>query len=87
MGEVAVPREALWRAQTQRAVQNFPISGVGLEDEHVAHALRACRRRGHRDDPGACYIENFSIDGAAMVNRNAQFTQNTTREPSGLTSG
>jgi fumarate hydratase, class II len=35
MGEVAVPREALWRAQTQRAVQNFPISGVGLEDEHV----------------------------------------------------
>lgn len=35
MGEVQVPREALWRAQTQRAVENFPISGVGLEDEHV----------------------------------------------------
>jgi hypothetical protein len=32
----------------------------------------------HRDDPGACYIENFSINGSAMVNRNAQFTQNTT---------
>jgi hypothetical protein len=32
----------------------------------------------HRDDPGACYIENFSIDGSAMVNRNAQFTSNTT---------
>jgi fumarate hydratase, class II len=27
MGEVAVPRDALWRAQTQRAVENFPISG------------------------------------------------------------
>lgn len=30
----------------------------------------------HRDDPGACYIENFSINGSAMVNRNAQFTSN-----------
>ena len=28
MGEVEVPRDALWRAQTQRAVENFPISGT-----------------------------------------------------------
>jgi len=27
MGELRVPAEALWGAQTQRAVQNFPISG------------------------------------------------------------
>jgi fumarate hydratase, class II len=27
MGEVQVPARALWRAQTQRAVQNFPVSG------------------------------------------------------------
>ncbi|MFI6367006.1 class II fumarate hydratase [Nocardia sp. NPDC050630] len=31
MGEVRVPVDALWRAQTQRAVENFPISGRGLE--------------------------------------------------------
>ncbi|WP_134739734.1 class II fumarate hydratase [Nocardioides sp. 503] len=31
MGEVLVPRDALWRAQTQRAVENFPISGTPLE--------------------------------------------------------
>ncbi|GEP38026.1 fumarate hydratase class II [Nocardioides psychrotolerans] len=31
MGEVRVPRDALWRAQTQRAVENFPISGTRLE--------------------------------------------------------
>src|SRR5687767_6233933 len=31
MGEVAVPEEAYWGAQTQRAVDNFPISGVRLE--------------------------------------------------------
>ena len=31
MGEVAVPEEAYWGAQTQRAVDNFPISGLRLE--------------------------------------------------------
>jgi len=31
MGEVRVPREALYRAQTQRAVENFPVSGVPVE--------------------------------------------------------
>ena len=38
MGEVRVPRDALWRAQTQRAVENFPISGTTLEPAHI-HAL------------------------------------------------
>ncbi len=31
MGEVEVPDEAYWAAQTQRAVDNFPISGLRLE--------------------------------------------------------
>ena len=35
MGEVQVPVDALWRAQTQRAVENFPISGSTLEREHI----------------------------------------------------
>jgi fumarate hydratase class II len=35
MGEVQVPAEALWRAQTQRAVENFPVSGRGLESAHI----------------------------------------------------
>ena len=30
MGELQVPADALWGAQTQRAVQNFPISGHRL---------------------------------------------------------
>ncbi|GAA2129101.1 class II fumarate hydratase [Nocardioides bigeumensis] len=38
MGEVRVPAEALWRAQTQRAVENFPISGTPLEPRLI-HAL------------------------------------------------
>jgi fumarate hydratase class II len=38
MGEVRVPEAALWQAQTQRAVENFPISGRPLEPALV-HAL------------------------------------------------
>jgi fumarate hydratase class II len=36
MGEVKVPVNALYRAQTQRAVENFPISGTPLERAHIA---------------------------------------------------
>ncbi|MBV8997130.1 MAG: aspartate ammonia-lyase, partial [Pseudonocardiales bacterium] len=35
MGEVQVPAEALYRAQTQRAVDNFPISGRSLERAQI----------------------------------------------------
>ncbi|HJR50228.1 MAG TPA: class II fumarate hydratase [Gemmatimonadales bacterium] len=35
MGEVRVPAKALWRAQTQRAVENFPISGLRLERAQI----------------------------------------------------
>src|SRR5436305_5903405 len=31
MGEVRVPAAARWAAQTQRAVENFPISGLRIE--------------------------------------------------------
>jgi fumarate hydratase class II len=35
MGEVRVPANALWRAQTQRAVENFVISGTTIESRHI----------------------------------------------------
>ena len=44
MGEVRVPRDAKWRAQTQRAVENFPISG---------HTDRAGPDRGAGSHQGA----------------------------------
>ena len=36
MGEVRVPAAALYRAQTQRAVENFPVSGVPIDPALVA---------------------------------------------------
>ncbi len=43
MGEVRVPADALWAAQTQRAVENFPISGAGLEDAQIIALARIKR--------------------------------------------
>jgi fumarate hydratase class II len=35
MGELQVPEDALWGTQTQRAVQNFPISGITMPREFI----------------------------------------------------
>ncbi|MFJ8018496.1 class II fumarate hydratase [Streptomyces sp. NPDC096339] len=40
MGDVRVPARAKWRAQTQRAVENFPISGQRLESAHIEALAR-----------------------------------------------
>jgi fumarate hydratase class II len=40
MGEVRVPKDAKWRAQTQRAIENFPISGATLERSHIEALAR-----------------------------------------------
>ena len=38
MGEVRVPHDAYFGAQTQRAVENFPVSGIGFPPQFI-HAL------------------------------------------------
>jgi len=35
MGEVAIPQDAYYGAQTQRAVENFPISGRRIPKELI----------------------------------------------------
>ncbi len=47
MGDVAVPVDARWQAQTQRAVQNFPISGQTLEPRLI-RALALIKGRAAR---------------------------------------
>ncbi|HZG96556.1 MAG TPA: class II fumarate hydratase [Mycobacteriales bacterium] len=42
MGDVRVPAAAKWRAQTQRAVENFPVSGLTIERSLIA-ALAAVK--------------------------------------------
>jgi fumarate hydratase class II len=72
MGDVAVPVDAKWRAQTQRAVQNFPISGRRI-DRQLIGALASIKgasaalrgRSGRLDEDAASAIH----DAAAEVAR------------------
>jgi fumarate hydratase, class II len=68
MGEVQVPRDALWRAQTQRAVENFPISGSRLQPDHVqalalvkAAAARVNARLGVLDETVAGAVADAAL--------------------------
>jgi fumarate hydratase class II len=72
MGEVLVPRDALWRAQTQRAVENFPISGTPLERRMIealalvkGAAARANRELGILPDGQATAIADAAAEVAA----------------------
>ena len=53
MGEVQVPGDALWGAQTQRAVENFPISGGRMPIELVQALGRDQGSGGHGQRPSA----------------------------------
>jgi fumarate hydratase class II len=43
LGEMRVPADALWGAQTQRAVENFPISGLRIDPALVVALARVKR--------------------------------------------
>jgi fumarate hydratase class II len=64
MGELAVPGDALWGAQTQRAVQNFQLSGLRMPAAFIQAlglikwaAARANGELGVLDAVTACAIE------------------------------
>jgi fumarate hydratase, class II len=74
MGELRVPADALWGAQTQRAVENFPISGRAMPASFIRAvglvkwaAAGANLELGHLDDATAAAIReaaNAVADGA-----------------------
>jgi fumarate hydratase class II len=67
MGELKVPAEALWGAQTQRAVQNFPISGRTMPAEFIG-ALGLVKQAAARANKGLKLLDGRvadAIDAAA----------------------
>ena len=61
MGEIDVPAEAKWGAQTQRALENFPISGL-VVDPSLIRALALIKgavaaENGHRKEIDAALAE------------------------------
>ncbi|HEX6550723.1 MAG TPA: class II fumarate hydratase, partial [Gammaproteobacteria bacterium] len=72
MGELKVPADALWGAQTQRAVQNFPVSGLTMPRAFIralglikASAAAVNRDLGMLDAARAKAIEGAALDVAA----------------------
>jgi len=92
MGEVRVPKDALYRAQTQRAVENFPISGTPLEKEHIIALARikkaaaaANSALGHLDKEIAKAIE-ASADEIIAGNHHNHFPVDVFQTGSGTSS-
>jgi len=70
MGELEVPAEALWGAQTQRAVNNFPISGRPMPEAFIRSLGRvklACARANHSLGLMDAEHANAIIDAAEKV--------------------
>ena len=92
MGEVRVPTDALWRAQTQRAVENFPISGRGLERSQIralglvkGAAARVNGRLGVLDGTLAAAIAE-AADAVAAGEHDDQFPVDVFQTGSGTSS-
>jgi len=92
MGEVRVPVDALWRAQTQRAVENFPVSGRGLERSQIralgllkAAAARVNQRLGVLPDDVAGAIAG-AADEVAGGAHDAHFPVDVFQTGSGTSS-
>ena len=92
LGDVRVPAEARWAAQTQRAIENFPISGVPIESRLIralalikAEAARANGAMGLLDKPMARAIAT-AADAVAAGAHDAQFPVDVFQTGSGTSS-
>ncbi len=92
MGDVEVPADALWQAQTQRAVENFPISGLPLDPGlvHALGAIKAAAARANADlgrlDPEVAEAVAAAADEVAAGHHDAQFPIDVFQTGSGTSS-
>ncbi|HET8555578.1 MAG TPA: class II fumarate hydratase, partial [Rhodanobacteraceae bacterium] len=92
MGELEVPADALWGAQTQRAVNNFPVSGLTMPREFIralglikAAAAEANLKLGHLTKARAQAIRK-AADKVASGEMDAQFPIDIFQTGSGTSS-
>jgi Fumarase len=92
LGELRVPRNALYGAQTQRAVNNFPISGLTMPRPFIealgiikAAAARVNQAVGHLDSAIAAAIE-AAADEVVQGQHDAQFPVDVFQTGSGTSS-
>ena len=68
MGELQVPADALWGAQTQRAIDNFPVSGIPMHPGFI-HALGAVKAAAAEVNAGLGLLDDKR---AAAIARSAR---------------
>ena len=92
LGEVQVPAAALWGAQTQRAVENFPISGLKMPREFIralglvkACAAQANASLGRLDTRLAEAVKEAALEVAEGLH-DAQFPVDVFQTGSGTSS-
>ena len=92
MGEVRVPAWAKWRAQTQRAVENFPISGTRIERELIAAlaSIKGAAARVNADlgvlDPGIAQAVHAAAQTVARGDWDEHFPIDVFQTGSGTSS-
>ena len=92
MGEVRVPQSARWGAQTQRAVDNFPISGKGLERSQIEAlarikaAVAAVKRELGMMEPELAEAIIDAADAVARGDHDEQFPVDVFQTGSGTSS-
>ncbi len=92
MGDVEVPADALWQAQTQRAVDNFPISGQPIDAGlvHALGAIKAAAARANADlgrvQPDVAAAIAAAADEVAAGRHDTQFPIDVFQTGSGTSS-
>jgi len=92
MGEIRVPATAKWGAQTQRAVENFPISGMRLERSlieafaRIKAAVAAVKRELGLMEPDLADAIAGAADEVARGDHDAQFPIDVFQTGSGTSS-
>jgi fumarate hydratase class II len=92
MGEVRVPASAKWRAQTQRAVDNFPISGMRLERAQIEAlarikgAVASVRLRSAMSEPDLAAAITGAAEEVARGDHDDQFPIDVFQTGSGTSS-
>ncbi len=92
MGDIGVPSHAKWRAQTQRAVENFPISGMTLERgqiealARIKAAVASVKRENGSIQPDLAEAIIAAADGVAGGEHDDQFPIDVFQTGSGTSS-
>jgi fumarate hydratase class II len=92
MGEVRVPASARWGAQTQRAVENFPISGLRLERAQIEAlarikaAVASVKRELDMIEPDLAQAIIAAADEVARGDHNREFPIDVFQTGSGTSS-